>query len=323
MDLISVIVPVYKVEAYLDRCVQSIVDQTYTNLEIILVDDGSPDNCPAMCDAWAAKDPRIKVIHKENRGVSSARNVGMNIAKGEFVCFVDSDDWIDLQYVSILHSAVETYGADVAVCKMAIFENDSTMPTTYCGEPNMWLGNTMDAMKSLVYGGDYRGCPCDKLYRRELLCGVEFPLGYRHEDEFFAHRVVVRANVVVFVDAYLYGYYQRDNSFMHRFTLGRLDVLEAFWERLEILNQQFPELYPVWCVKYCNTCINLYAEVLKAQPGNFKEYDRKIRMYRKRVRIQLSEFLGLPIARKAYVLGGRVPYLFCSVLNFVREKRHG
>ena len=95
MDLISVIVPVYKVEKYLDRCVESIVNQTYKNLEIILVDDGSPDNCPAMCDAWAKKDSRIKVIHKENGGLSDARNAGMRLASGEYICFVDSDDWMD------------------------------------------------------------------------------------------------------------------------------------------------------------------------------------------------------------------------------------
>ena len=94
MDLISVIVPVYKVEDYLDRCVESIVNQTYWNLEIILVDDGSPDNCPAMCDDWAAKDSRIKVIHKENGGLSDARNAGMTVATGELMGLVDRDDWI-------------------------------------------------------------------------------------------------------------------------------------------------------------------------------------------------------------------------------------
>lgn len=92
---ISVIVPVYKVENFLDRCVESIVGQTYENLEIILVDDGSPDNCPAMCDKWAEKDGRIKVIHKENGGVSSARNAALDIVSGDYICFVDSDDWID------------------------------------------------------------------------------------------------------------------------------------------------------------------------------------------------------------------------------------
>ena len=99
MDLISVIVPVYQVEEYLDRCVQSIVDQTYTNLEIILVDDGSPDRCPQMCDEWAKRDSRIRVIHKENGGLSDARNAGMQAASGTYIAFVDSDDWVSERYI--------------------------------------------------------------------------------------------------------------------------------------------------------------------------------------------------------------------------------
>ena len=114
MDLISVIVPVYKVEAYLDRCVQSIVDQTYTNLDIILVDDGSPDRCPQMCDEWAKRDRRIRVIHKENGGLSDARNAGLRMAAGAFVAFVDSDDDVDLQYIEALYRALNDAQADIA-----------------------------------------------------------------------------------------------------------------------------------------------------------------------------------------------------------------
>ena len=112
--LISVIVPVYKTEKYLDRCVQSIVDQTYRNLEIILVDDGSPDSCPGICDAWAAKDSRNKVIHKENGGQSDARNAGIAAATGEYIAFVDSDDRIHPRILECLHDAIVLHGADVA-----------------------------------------------------------------------------------------------------------------------------------------------------------------------------------------------------------------
>ena len=114
--LISVIVPVYKAEPYLDRCVQSIVDQTYKNLEIILVDDGSPDNSQALCDAWAAKDSSIRVIHKENGGVASARNVGLDNAVGQYISFVDSDDWIDSTMIAILAENIERCGADISGC---------------------------------------------------------------------------------------------------------------------------------------------------------------------------------------------------------------
>ena len=113
LPLISVIVPVYKVEPYLDRCVQSIVSQTYENLEIILIDDGSPDQCPAMCDSWAERDPRIRVIHKENGGVSSARNEGLKAATGTWLSFVDSDDWLHPQFFEITLMLAEKYAASV------------------------------------------------------------------------------------------------------------------------------------------------------------------------------------------------------------------
>ena len=116
MSLISVIVPIYNVEKYLDRCVDSIINQTYKNLEIILVDDGSPDNCLAICDSWAEKDRRIKVIHKENGGVSSARNSALDIASGDYIGFVDSDDWIEPDMYEILIKNAKKYDADISRC---------------------------------------------------------------------------------------------------------------------------------------------------------------------------------------------------------------
>ena len=116
MDLISVIVPVYRTEAYLDRCIESIVDQTYTNLEIILVDDGSPDRCPQMCDEWARRDTRIRVIHKKNGGLSDARNAGMAAATGEYIGFVDSDDWIKPDMFRLLYEKMEQMQSDIAAC---------------------------------------------------------------------------------------------------------------------------------------------------------------------------------------------------------------
>lgn len=126
MDLISVIVPIYKVEAYLNRCVESIVRQTYTELEIILVDDGSPDGCPALCDEWAGKDKRIKVIHKSNGGLSDARNAGMRAAEGNYISFVDSDDWIAPEFYRLLLEAMRETGSDIAACKIQRSEKQKT-----------------------------------------------------------------------------------------------------------------------------------------------------------------------------------------------------
>ena len=129
--LISVIVPIYNVEEYLNRCVESIVNQTYQKLEIILVDDGSPDNCPRMCDDWAKKDSRIKVIHKENGGLSDARNAGMKITTGEYISFIDSDDYIETCMIEILYEAIKKYDCDIASCRVRIVMDDKpSIPLT-------------------------------------------------------------------------------------------------------------------------------------------------------------------------------------------------
>ena len=128
MELISIVVPVYKVEPYLDKCVSSIVNQTYKNLEIILVDDGSPDNCPVMCDAWAEKDNRIRVIHKPNGGLSDARNAGMSAATGELIAFVDSDDWIAPDMYEKLYHRLTEDGSDIAACGVQMVWEDNTPP---------------------------------------------------------------------------------------------------------------------------------------------------------------------------------------------------
>ena len=134
MEKISVIVPVYEVEAYLDRCVQSIVDQTYTNLEIVLVDDGSPDNCGAMCDAWAEKDSRIRVIHQENGGLSAARNAGLAVATGDLIGFVDSDDYVSGDMYQLLWENMKTEGSDIAVCGVQMVYDDGTLGQPFTKE---------------------------------------------------------------------------------------------------------------------------------------------------------------------------------------------
>ena len=122
--LISVIVPVYQVEQYLDRCVSSILEQTYDHLEVILIDDGSPDSCPRLCDEWAEKDPRVRVIHQENGGVSSARNAGLDAATGDYIAFVDSDDAIRPNYFETLYALLTEHQAELSICKMLVVDEE-------------------------------------------------------------------------------------------------------------------------------------------------------------------------------------------------------
>ena len=164
-ELISVIIPIYNVEAYLDECIASVIAQTYSNLEIILVDDGSPDNCPQMCDEWAAKDSRIRVIHKENGGLSDARNAGIDIATGEYIAFVDSDDWIEPEMYEIMLAALKNENADICACNIL-----SCFPE----RRNAWgceeytVGGSAEILSLLYRDTAYPVSALNKLYHRKL-----------------------------------------------------------------------------------------------------------------------------------------------------------
>ena len=242
MELISVIVPVYKVEKYLDRCVQSIVDQTYTNLEIILVDDGSPDNCPAMCDAWAAKDPRIKVIHKENGGGGGeARNCGIELAQGTYIGIVDSDDYIHPHmYAHLLQLMKDT--TDIAECCVLETEEDDAQLDD--GSYAEWHSyNTREAMRLHIADSKFRQTPPNKLYRRETIGDIRFPVGTRIDDEFWTYLVIGNARTLIHSSCRMYAYRQQPNSVMHAsFSMARLQALEAKCRRLDYLKERFPEL---------------------------------------------------------------------------------
>lgn len=224
--LISVIVPIYDVEAYLDGCVASIMGQSYPHLEIILVDDGSPDLCGAMCDRWAEKDPRIRVVHKENGGLSDARNAGLTVATGEYVGFVDSDDSIDRDFYKILLERIEATGSDIACCEP---EKDGQY-------------DTRQALDALI-GGNLRQVVWNKLYKRSVAADILFPKGKCHEDEFWSYPVFARAKRVVSVDFPGYHYRQRPDSIMGKaYSLQNLDGLEAKQQRQLLLEAKFPTL---------------------------------------------------------------------------------
>ena len=147
--LISVIVPIYKVEKYLDRCVESLINQTYKNLEIILVDDGSPDNSPAMCDNYAKKDSRIKVVHKKNGGLSDASNVGMSVATGEFISFIDSDDYVSDDFFEVLYNTMITEKSDIVECSVVKFYEDNLFDK-HNDDNEITTFSTVDALSALI-----------------------------------------------------------------------------------------------------------------------------------------------------------------------------
>ena len=241
LPLISVIVPVYRVERYLDRCIQSITEQTYANLEILLVDDGSPDGSGEICDRWAEKDSRIRVIHKENAGAGAARNTALDMAKGEIIAFVDSDDYLHPNLYSHLYGLMDD-GVDIAECEIGITEDDDLAMDDGTGA-DILICETEDALRLHIQDEIFRQTPPNKLYRRDCVGAIRFPEGNLIDDEFFTYRVLGNARKLAHSSACMYAYRQQSGSAMHKpYSLRRLQGLDAKLQRLTWLRERFPGL---------------------------------------------------------------------------------
>ena len=180
--IISVVVPIYNVEPYLSTCIESIVNQTYNNLEIILVDDGSPDNCPQICDQWAGKDKRIVVIHKKNGGLSDARNAGINIAKGQYISFIDSDDYIEPTLYEKMLQAIINTGAEIACCGRYVIDNDKQVLRTCHVMNGINKFDVESALREMLYANCIEEAAWDKLYKIDLFDNIRYPVGEINED---------------------------------------------------------------------------------------------------------------------------------------------
>ena len=241
MPLISVILPVYRVEKYLDRCLQSITDQTYRNLEIILVDDGSPDNSGAICDAWAEKDSRIRVIHKQNAGAGAARNTGLDVAAGDIVSMIDSDDYLEIHMYEHLMNLM-TEDVDIAECDICWTEEDD-LPMDDGSNAQIRVCDMEDAMRLHIRDEIFCQTPPNKLYRRNVIADIRFPEGNLIDDEFFTYKVIGNCRKLARSSACMYAYRQQPGSAMHKaFSLKRLQGLEAKLQRLEYLKNRVPTL---------------------------------------------------------------------------------
>lgn len=238
--LISVVIPVYKVEAYLDRCVESVVRQSYEKLEILLVDDGSPDRCGAMCDAWAGKDSRIRVLHQKNAGLGAARNRGTEIAVGEFVTYVDSDDYLAPDAIELLLRLLREQGAEIAVADCVKTQEDhvSFDRTT---EEQIRLFTGKEACMTLQGWELYMPMVTawGKLFPRELLLREPFTEGRLHEDEATTYRLYAAVSRVALSSRPVYAYYQNPNSIMHtRSERSQRDTLLAYCEQIRFFRSQ-------------------------------------------------------------------------------------
>lgn len=253
-DIISIIIPVYNTEKYLRKCLTSIIAQTYEYLEIIIVDDGSGDNSSMICDEFANKDKRIKVFHKKtNEGLSAARNFGIEHATGKYIGFVDSDDWIESDMFEYLHNMLIKYDVDISMCS-ATYVDDEGINIRTGNAPcldvkqEFVIDTTEDILKHyfLEYGNPKRinVAVWNKLYKRECIENIRFPVGRLYEDVFWLYKVLANANRMIFTECHKYNYRQRKESICNNdFTERYFDILDANVERYNfILDRHYSNL---------------------------------------------------------------------------------
>lgn len=283
-ELISVIVPVYKVEKYLRKCLDSVCGQTWNKLEIILVDDGSPDGCGAICDEYAEKDSRVKVIHKENGGLSDARNAGLEAAAGRYIGFVDSDDYIKPEmYESMLHK-MKNEDVDLVVCGVLnVDEQGNVLTGKQMPMPEKDMRMTGEEALGQLAGRNLIcfGTAVNRLYKAELFQGIRFPVGRLHEDDFVAHRILGKCGKVYFLGESLYYYVQRPGSItMEVFSLKRLDGVDAWLDRAQYaLEKGADELMSFSCRQALDIVGEGYRQLDRKKPevsGKIKELRRKV-----------------------------------------------
>lgn len=309
---ISVIVPIYNVEKYLRQCIDSIINQTYKNLEIILVNDGSPDNCGAICDEYSSKDERIKVIHKKNGGLSDARNVGLEIASGDFISFVDSDDWIDIDTYEIMMNNIIKYNANIAVSNINYVYDEKSKPKY--DEENIHIFNREEAMNELIHDGLVQAVVWNKIYKKELLDNMQFKVGKLNEDEFFTYKICARAEKIVYIPNILYQYRQRENSIMSNYSIKRLDGVEALYERLQFIRKEFPHLYVQDKLIFCYACIYHYQMILRNRI-NDKQSKNILINYRKSIKFYKKDVRNYNLKDKIYIFISFISLDMCCRLR--------
>ena len=242
--LISLVIPVYNVSEYLNRLLDTAVSQTYKNLEIILVDDGSTDTTGNICDDYARKDSRIKVIHTPNRGVADARNAGIDASNGSYIVFADGDDYLAEDYVEYLYSLCSSHDADAACCAWTLNDNGTLRKCSYRkNEPGSYIGNH-EAMRALLTTRLLSSSMWGKIFRKELFAEVRFPEGTDYyEDDATMYRLISKAESVVLGGEAKYFYTLRQDSMIHRsFNDNNLKMIKVFEDRCSFIESNYPEL---------------------------------------------------------------------------------
>lgn len=317
--LISIIVPCYNVEGYLHKCVDSLIAQTYRNIEIILVDDGSPDNCGKMCDEYSAMDTRIKVIHKKNGGLSDARNVAIDVAIGEYITFVDSDDYVSSDYVETLYRLVEKYQCKAGVAWLRTFHegcNADTNQPFYIEK----VFDRMEGIEKMFYQELFDTAAWCKIYHRSLFeTGIRYPFGLLYEDLPTTYLLFLQADKIAFCNHIIYNYLLRANSIEGQpFKANKLD---SALKILNMIQSHSTELKPIEKAVRCRL-LSFCLHILLEMPAEYPDKRKQVLIdYVKRNRWKvLTDYRARKKARVGALISYFGLYTTRKILNRVKER---
>lgn len=318
--LVSIIVPVYNVEQYLDKCIESLVTQSYINLEIILVNDGSKDTSGEICDLWAKKDKRIKVIHKKNGGLSDARNRGLDIVTGDIISFIDSDDYISKYFYEKLINIMEQTDSDIVECQFKKFNENERV--NYLNKKNIEFisFNTEEAIKNLILNCELSTTVWNKIYKTSVIKKLKFRVGKTNEDDFYTYLAFDNAKKITKLQDELYYYLQRPGSIMGKiYKLNRLDEIEAKYERLKYIEKNYKNLILIAKQDTIFGSLYAYQRLLKDGEESDIEKGKKILSeYINRISFTKRDYSNLNFKNKIWIKLGKISLeLTCRIRNFL------
>lgn len=268
-ELISVIVPIYNVEKYINKCIDSIINQTYKNIEIILIDDGSTDSCCKICDEYEKKDNRIKVIHQENAGLSEARNAGIKVSKGEYLAFVDGDDYILEDMLQYLYDLINETNSEISVCNFIRYWGDDKQLVEYDIAREKIVLNKIQALKEILKNDLLKSFAWNKLYKKSVFEDVRYPKGMKMEDVATTYKLISNSEKIVIGKMPKYYYVQREGSILStNSTSMYIDYYKAVLERYKFLKERYPSLKK----QNVNTLINFLIGMNLVKDKKLKEY---------------------------------------------------
>lgn len=315
--LISVIVPCYKVERYLPRCIDSLLRQTYKNLEVILVDDGSPDRSGEICDTYAKNDSRIVVVHKANGGLSDARNVGIDQAKGEWITFIDSDDFVSDDYVEVLFHLAADYGCECSVCPLNPFlEGEEPFCANVKRHQERML--PQKAVEQMFYQEKFDNNAASKLFHKRLFeSGIRFPKGMIFEDLAITYKLLLMSNGVAYTDARLYNYLLREDSIEGKYNPKKVDDGLAVLKSMDENMTMFRGIEKA----YQSRKFSFLLHLLLTMPKGANHYDEMVSDVMKLRKSVLLDIHGRKKARMAAVLSYFGMDILKSIFSFVDKRK--